>query len=53
MPDVKRSKLDSKAKKLVFVGYDCKAKAYRFLDKAKRRITISRDARFLEVGSEM
>lgn len=53
IPDVKRSKLDSKAEKLIFVGYDCKAKAYRFLDQAKGKIIISRDARFLEVGSDL
>lgn len=52
IPDAKRGKLDEKAEKLTFVGYDCRAKAYRFLNRKNRKITVSRDARFLELGSE-
>lgn len=50
IPDVKRSKLDQKAVKLRFVGYSEDHKGYRFLDEATNRITISRDAKFLELG---
>lgn len=50
IPDVKRSKLDQKAVKLRFVGYSEDHKGYRFLDQTTNRITVSRDARFLEHG---
>lgn len=55
IPDVKRSKLDAKAQKLLFVGYCEDRKAYRFLNPETNRITISRDARFVELqnGSMM
>lgn len=50
IPDNKRSKLDSKAQRLLFVGYCDDRKAYRFLDPKTNGITISRDARFIELG---
>lgn len=53
IPDSKRGKLDSKAEKLIFVGYECGSKAYRFLNKNTNRITISRDAKFIELGSHL
>ena len=53
VPDAKRGKMDSKAKKLIFVGYDCGSKAYRFLNKQTNQITVSRDAKFLELGSQL
>lgn len=53
IPDAKRVKLDSRAVKLIFVGYACGSKAYRFLDKRTNKIVISRDARFLELGSQV
>jgi len=54
VPEAKRSKLEAKAQKLVFVGYSNDHKGYRFLDRETDRITISRDARFIEFsnGSE-
>lgn len=52
VPDAKRGKMESKAEKLIFVGYDSGSKAYRFLNKQKNKITVSRDARFLELGSQ-
>lgn len=48
IPDEKRRKLDAKARKLVFVGYAEGRKAWRFLDTETNRITVSRDAKFLE-----
>ena len=51
VPNVKRGKLDSKARKLVFVGYAIEQKAYRFVDLETGKITISRDARFIEFGN--
>lgn len=55
VPDARRSKLDHKAVKLTFVGYSEDHKGYRFLDPSTNRITISRDAKFIELddGSEM
>lgn len=51
VPDQKRKKFDAKARKLVFVGYSTQHKGYRFLDLLTNRISISRDARFLELGN--
>lgn len=51
VPDQKRQKLDKKAVRLIFVGYEENRKAYRFLDESTNRIIVSRDAVFLE--SEM
>lgn len=50
VPDVKRSKFDHKARKLLFVGYCDDRKAFRFLNPENDEITISRDARFIELG---
>lgn len=54
IPASKRSKLDQKAVKLIFVGYSDEHKGYRFLDPETNRVAISRDARFMELddGSE-
>lgn len=52
IPDAKRGKMQRKAEKLTFVGYACGSKAYRFLDRRTNRITISRDAKFMELGSK-
>ncbi|XP_065078531.1 uncharacterized protein LOC135701621 [Ochlerotatus camptorhynchus] len=38
---------------MIFIGYCSQAKAYRFLDLETRRVTISRDAHFLELGAEI
>lgn len=40
--------MEPKARLLTFVGYSNEHKAFRFLDKTTGRITISRDAKFLE-----
>lgn len=45
IPDVHRRKLDVKAEKMRFVGYDDKSKGYRVFDGTKTR--ISRDVQFL------
>lgn len=51
IPGTRRSKLDSKAVKLNFVGYSMEHKGYRFVDRETDSITISRDARFIELGN--
>lgn len=48
IPEQKRQKLDKKAVRMIFVGYEENRKAYRFLDESTNRICISRDAVFLE-----
>ncbi|KXJ80258.1 hypothetical protein RP20_CCG025870 [Aedes albopictus] len=51
VPDAKRKKFDAKSKKLTFVGYSDNHKGYRFVDRETNRITVSRDARFIELGN--
>ena len=51
IPDSKRTKMDSKAKKLVFVGYSMEHKGYRFVDPETDVITVSRDAKFIELSN--
>lgn len=52
VPDAKLAKFKGNAQKLVLVGYCDDRKSYRFLDPATDRITISRDARFVELTNE-
>lgn len=47
VPNAKRGKLDRKAIKLRFVGYSEVSKAYRLVDEATGKVTISRDVKFL------
>ena len=47
VPAVKRQKLDSKAIKLILVGYAEGTKGYRLLDIATDKISISRDVAFI------
>lgn len=48
VPEVKRSKLDEKARKGVFVGYATESKGYRIFDLHDSKIAISRDVTFDE-----
>jgi hypothetical protein len=48
LPNEKRRKLDEKAISLTFVGYSAESKAYRMLDTATDKITISRDVKIIE-----
>lgn len=47
IPQQKRKKLDRKAEKMAFVGYDGWSKAYRFANVSQRKIVVSRDAVFV------
>ena len=49
IPDEKRRKLDNKAKKMRFVGYDSMAKGYRLADE-NNKIIISREVKFIGDG---
>lgn len=48
IPQQIRNKLDDKAEKLAFVGYDETSKGYRLTDVKKGKIVISRDLVFLK-----
>uniref|UniRef100_A0A4Y0BLU3 Retrovirus-related Pol polyprotein from transposon TNT 1-94 n=1 Tax=Anopheles funestus TaxID=62324 RepID=A0A4Y0BLU3_ANOFN len=48
IPDEKRKKMEPRSKRLTFIGYSLQHKAYRFVDRATNKITISRDAKFIE-----
>ncbi|KAG5877260.1 hypothetical protein JTB14_013995 [Gonioctena quinquepunctata] len=48
IPRQKRSKLDRRSKKLVFVGCDKNSTNYRLFDPNTRKVTISRNVMFLE-----
>ncbi|HEY5260323.1 MAG TPA: reverse transcriptase domain-containing protein, partial [Rhabdochlamydiaceae bacterium] len=43
VPDQRRTKLDDKSKKFVFIGYDEKTKAYKLYDPIERKVVGSRD----------
>jgi len=48
VPKVNRKKLDSRSKKVTFLGYDLCSKAYRLWDFEKNQLIISRDVKFNE-----
>lgn len=48
IPKQKRKKLDQRAQKLKFMGYDETSKGYRLINPETKMITIARDVRFLE-----
>jgi len=48
IPDQKRSKLDAKSKKCVFLGVSNESKAYRLYDPTTKKIIISNDVQFEE-----
>ena len=50
VPDAKRSKLDAKSTRCIFIGYAQESKAYRFYDLERKRVVISRDAIFDETS---
>lgn len=47
LPKQGRRKLDAKAKKCIFVGYDEDVKGFRVLDTAKNQVEVVRDVKFL------
>ncbi|SGY55017.1 BQ5605_C006g03949 [Microbotryum silenes-dioicae] len=48
VPGHRRDKLDPKGIPLVFVGYDCHAKAYWLLDPTSMCVSLSRNVKFVE-----
>jgi len=47
--DDKRTKLDAKSTKCVFVRYNMDSKAYGFIEESMRKLIISKDVVFNEV----
>lgn len=52
IPKEKRRKLDEKALKLRFVGYDEQSKGFRLANVSTRKVVISREVNFMDVKSK-
>ncbi|XP_022635028.1 uncharacterized protein LOC111241414 [Vigna radiata var. radiata] len=50
VPDEKRSKLDDKSEKYIFIGYDANSKGYKLYNPDSRKTIISRNVVFDEEG---
>ncbi|PNX70366.1 cysteine-rich receptor-like protein kinase 25-like protein, partial [Trifolium pratense] len=50
IPDVKRSKLDDKSEKYIFIGYETNSKGYKLYNPDTGKTIISRNAVFDEEG---
>ena len=50
IPDSQRSKLDAKARKCIFIGYDERKKGWKCMDPKTRKCKISRDVVFDEIS---
>jgi hypothetical protein len=51
VPDEKRTKLDAKARKCVFIGYDQRKKGWKCMDPTTHKFIVSRDVVFDEASS--
>jgi hypothetical protein len=51
VPKEKRSKLDKKVVKCIFIGYKEEMKVYKLWDPTSRKIVYSQDLLFIEFGS--
>jgi hypothetical protein len=45
---VNMKKLEDRGRRMIFVGYECRSKAYRAYDPVTKRVTITRDVIFDE-----
>jgi hypothetical protein len=48
IPELKRTKLEDKSKKYIFIGYSEKFKAYKLYDPIEKKLMISRDVKLNE-----
>jgi hypothetical protein len=51
VPDEKRSKLNPKVEKCIFIGYSLKQKGYKCFNPSTRKLQVSRDVVFDEMVS--
>ncbi|KAF7113243.1 hypothetical protein RHSIM_RhsimUnG0146100 [Rhododendron simsii] len=51
MPEQKRSKLDDRSEKYVFIGYDSRSKGYKLYNPSNGKVISSRDVVFDEEGT--
>ena len=50
VPDQRRTKLEDKSKRYIFIGYDEKTKGYKLLDPISKMVIVSRDVRVNEAS---
>ena len=50
VPDQRRTKLEDKSKRYIFIGYDEKTKGYKLLDPINKKVMVSRDVRVNEAS---
>ena len=48
VPDQRRTKLDDKSKRYVFIGYDERTKAFKLFDPIAKKVVVSRDVQVNE-----
>jgi hypothetical protein len=50
VPDQRRTKLEDKNKRYIFIGYDEKTKGYKLFDPISKKVMVSRDVRVNEAS---
>lgn len=51
IPDQRKTKLEDKSSKLIFIGYDAKSKVYKLFNPNNSKVVIRRDVEFNEEGA--